>query len=550
MKVRKISGRIVAIAIDDSNIKLCEVAFKGDTLNVYKNLSVKTPEFSFEDGIIKDYAAIVKTINEAFKENNIKTRRVSFSVQSSKILSKEVVIPALSSKKRILSLVTANSGEYFPVSTEDCVYSYSLLDEFTEEEDGKSIKKMRIMAYAVANEIINSRYELAKHLGLKVVSVDYAGNTIVEVCKRQVPPTVSMTLLINENTTTVSVFSERCLKMQRSISSGVNMIVASIARAYNLPEDEAFKMLETTSLKTVVQEKPLVADTVEDYFNSILRVYEFYRTKYSDTPIEEAFIFGKGGELIDIGEFFEAQIDVPVNTLDKLLGIERVVEGVEEASEVTEKNIQLFRYIDVLGSVFGTLDFVSKEMEGDKVARARNRVYLGAVIISIVVAAVLVFLPLLEKLNLQQDKESKQRELALMDDPAEYFNKYSLSYAKYADITSFYGTTETQAEAFNDFIEALELMRPENSKIKSLSCTAGGDISMSVVADSWDTCAKFKMQIEAMTFVDSVSVTAITQTNEEGGVTLFTFSATCKISNQLIDPNIVYGEESKGGMTK
>ncbi len=544
MKAKRISGKLVAIGIDDSNIKLCEVAFKGGELNVFKSISVKTPEFSYEDGIIKDFPAIVRAINEAFKENQIKTKRVVFSVSSSKILSKEVVIPALSSGKRILSLVTANSGEYFPVSTEDCVYSYSLLDEFTEEDNGKTVKKMRIMAYAVANEIINGRYELAKQLGFKVLSVDYTGNTIVEVCKRQVPSNVSMTLLMNESTTVVSVFSENRLKMQRNIPAGMNVIVSSIARSYNISEAEATTMLETTSLKTVVQEKPLVADTVEDYFNSILRVYEFYRSRHSDAPIEEAYIFGRGGEIIDIAEFFEAQVDVPVNMIEKLVGFERVVTEAENESEKTYKDKQLFRYIETLGCVFGTLAFVSKEMEGDKVVKTRNRLYLGAVLVSIVVAAILVVLPLLEMLNAKEDKAAKERELSAIPDVAKEYNEFSLAYAKYKDIITFYDTTETDAEALNNFIEALEIVRPQNSKIETLTCSAGGEISMAVMTDSWDTSAKFIMQIKELSMVSEVKTSNIMQSQNEDGK-VFVFSVYCEISNEYIDSEL-FAEESKG----
>jgi len=545
MNTRKISGKVVSIAINDSFINVCEVGFKGDVLKVYKSLEIKTPEFSFEDGIIKDFAAIVKALNDSFKENNITNKRVVFSVSSSKILSKEVVIPALSSSNRILSLVTANSGEYFPVSTEDCVYSYSLLEEFTEEENGTQVKKMRIMAYAVANEIINGRYELAKQLGLKVCGVDYSGNTIVEICKRQVPNNVSMTLLIKDNSTIVSIFNQKNLKMQRTISSGVGMIKNSVARAYNISEKDAEEKLSEVSLKTIVQQKPLVADSVEDYFNSILRVYEFYRSRNPEAPVDESFIFGRGGEIIDIGEFFEAQIDVPVTTLEKLSGIEREVTERENDVQALERDKLLFRYIDALGAAFGSLDFVSKEMEGDKLAKARNRVYLGLVAASVVASAILVLFPFVDVLNLKQDKKFKEKELADIPDVTPIYNKYSNTFAKYNDIISFYGTTETEAEALNNFIEALEIMRPESSKIKTLTCSAGGEVSMSVLADSWDTCAKFIMQLKSMNLVKDVTVSAITQSIGEDGEPLFTFSAQCDITNEYIDSDVVAPEESK-----
>lgn len=545
MNTRKISGKVVSIAINDSFINVCEVGFKGDVLKVYKSLEIKTPEFSFEDGIIKDFAAIVKALNDSFKENNITNKRVVFSVSSSKILSKEVVIPALSSSNRILSLVTANSGEYFPVSTEDCVYSYSLLEEFTEEENGTQVKKMRIMAYAVANEIINGRYELAKQLGLKVCGVDYSGNTIVEICKRQVPDTVSMTLLIKDNSTVVSIFNKKNLKMQRTISSGVGMIKNSVARAYNISEKDAEEKLSEVSLKTIVQQKPLVADSVEDYFNSILRVYEFYRSRNPEAPVDEAIIFGRGGEIIDIGEFFEAQIDVPVTTLEKLSGIEREVTEKENDIQALERDKLLFRYIDALGAAFGSLDFVSKEMEGDKLAKARNRVYFGLVAAAIFASAIFVLPSLFDVLTLKMDKKDKEKELAAIPDVTPIYNKYSNTFAKYNDIISFYGTTETEAEALNNFIEALEIMRPESSKIKTLTCSAGGEVSMSVLADSWDTCAKFIMQLKSMNLVKDVTVSAITQSIGEDGEPLFTFSAKCDITNEYIDSDVVAPEKSK-----
>ncbi len=545
MNTRKISGKVLSIAINDSFINICEVGFKGEVLKVYKSFEVKTPEFSYEDGIIKDYAAIAKALNDAFKENNVTNKRVIFSVSSSKILTKEVVIPALGSSSRILSLVTANSGEYFPVSTEDCVYSYTLLDEFTEEENGKPVKKNRIMAYAVANEIINGRYELAKQLGLKVQSVDYSGNTIVEICKRQVPNSVSMTLLIKNNSTVVSIFGQKKLKMQRIISTGIGMIKSSIARAYNISDSEVVEKLKDTSLKTIVQEKPLVADSVEDYFNSILRVYEFYRSKNPDAPIDEAFIFGRGGEVIDIGEFFEAQIDVPVTMLERLSGIEREVTQKETADVALERDKLLFRYFDALGAAFGSLRFVSKEMEGDRIAKARNRVYFGLIMVAVVASAVLVLFPLVDVLNLKQDKEFKEKELAAIPDVTPTYNKYSDALAKYEDIISFYGTTETEAEAFNNFIEALEIMRPETSRIETLSCTANGEVTMSVYADSWDTCAKFIMQLKAMNLVKDVNVTAITQSVGDDGAPLFTFSARCVITNEYIDSDVVAPENEK-----
>ncbi len=543
MKAKRISGKVVTIGINDSNIKLCEVSFKGEVLNVFKTITIKTPEFSYEDGIVKDFPAIVKALNDAFKENNITTKNVVFSVSSSKILSKEVVIPALTSEKSILSLVTANSGEYFPVSTEDCVYSYSFLDDFVEEENGKQVKKLRIMAYAVANEIINSRYELAKQLGVKVKRVDYTGNTIVEICKRQVKENVSMTLLINARTSVVSIFSNNRLKMQRNISAGTETLVASVARAYSISNAEAATMLETTSIKTIVQEKPLVADAVDDFFNSVSRVHEFYRQKNPDAPVEEAFIFGRGGEIIDIAEFFEAHMDIAVSTIDKLANVQRVVTEAEADYEAAERDRALFRYMEVLGSVYGTLDFVSKEMEGDKMARLRNRKYLFLVLSSLVIGVALIAVPLLEKLNLEEDKKSRQREYELLPDVTQVYNQYSDIYAKYKDIASFYGTTETEAEALNDFIIALELMRPQNCKIESLSCNAGGDVSLSVKADSWDTTAKFILQLKSMNMVKDVSTTRITQGNGENGVTIFSFSATLKITNDVIDADIIAPEK-------
>lgn len=289
-------------------------------------------------------------------------------------------------------------------------------------------------------------------------------------------------------------------------------------------------------------------------------MHEFYRQKNPDAPVEEAYIFGRGGEIIDISEFFEAHMDIAVSMIEKLANVERVStgekagaksatsegsEGSEGAdTEVVDKDRELFRYMEVLGSVYGTLDFVSKEMEGDKMARARNRNYLFLVLSSLVIGVALIAVPLLEKLNLEEDKKSREREYEQIPDVTEVYNKYSDIYAKYKDIVTFYGTTETEAEALNDFIIALELMRPANCKIETLSCAAGGDVSLSVKSDSWDTTAKFVMQLKAMNMVKDVSVSQIIQGNGENGVSTFSFSATLKITNDVIDTDVIAPEKN------
>ena len=65
---------------------------------------------------------------------------------------------------------------------DEYIIQHTVLQEI--EDQGQ--KKLKIMVAAVPSEVVESYYDLAKALGLKVAFVDYAGNSTYQIMKQQI----------------------------------------------------------------------------------------------------------------------------------------------------------------------------------------------------------------------------------------------------------------------------------------------------------------------------------------------------------------------------
>ena len=555
MNDKRLPSRFLLINVDTATIKICDVSMKKEVVYVYSAITIPTPEFSFEDGVLKDFPNVVRAINDALKLNGIKTKDVIFTISSSKVLTKEVTIPYIKSEQKILSLIASNANEYFPVSTEDCVYSYSVLEEFQVDVDGKMQKQMRIMAYAIMNDIVNSRFELANQLSLKVHSIDYSGNSIVQICKRQVSDVPSMTVLMNEDSTIISIFNKNSLLLQRTISTGRSVIVNAVSAAYNIGRAEASDLLERLSIKEIVAAKPIVGDAIEGYFTSVNRVAEYFKMRFSDISIQEACVFGAGSLLIDALDLYEKHLGLPVKKIDKLNNIEFVIDTKVNKNEKNKQgdksdegdtdsietdtailptvipDVELFKYVEVLGAAYSPLAFVSKELEGDYLARSLHKTYRLIILCALLVGVILVAIPAYDYIELKDDADKLKTDIERIEDVTPIINEYNIAYARYKDINELTFTSETSTQALLTFIESLELLKPSNLEIQTLNCPASGSISMSCVTDSKESVAKFIMQLKSISNVSDVWASGITEGISTDGTKLVSFGITCMLSH-------------------
>ena len=123
---------------------------------------------------------------------------------------------------------------------DEYIIQHTVLQEI--EDQGQ--KKLKIMVAAVPSEVVESYYDLAKALGLKVAFVDYAGNSTYQIMKQQIGEEVSLVIQVENDGTVINIFKENVLQLQRMVPYGKSMLVNAVMDKYGLKYDTATTKLQ------------------------------------------------------------------------------------------------------------------------------------------------------------------------------------------------------------------------------------------------------------------------------------------------------------------
>lgn len=288
--------KVLSILIGSECTKVCELKYKKKYKNkgirVYKSLIFKTPEGSVEDGFIKDMNVFGEELKSRLKAAKIKSDRVMFSINSSKIANREIVIPPVK-EKRIIDIIKTGASEYFPINMDEYILSYKIIEKSTaiskrnqsktEKEDNKLAKRqakldkkalkkkskteiiaenmelmdsldsetdninleqentsdekqkkdiksqMRIAVYAAPASMVKNYYSFAKQMHFDILAIDYYGNSSYQAIKRQSKRGTNVYVQMNEQDTIISILKNDILILQRTVSYGLYNLTNLIA---------------------------------------------------------------------------------------------------------------------------------------------------------------------------------------------------------------------------------------------------------------------------------------------------------------------------------
>ena len=105
------AGKILSIEIGNSITRICEMDYRVKEPKVYRYFCIPTPAGAVEDGFVTEKPDLALAIKKVIAENKIKTKLVVFTVTSSKIVTREVTMPALK-MNQVGSFIKANANDY------------------------------------------------------------------------------------------------------------------------------------------------------------------------------------------------------------------------------------------------------------------------------------------------------------------------------------------------------------------------------------------------------------------------------------------------------
>ena len=538
------NNRVLSIEIGNSFTKICEIDYKVKKPKVYKVLTVETPEGVVVDGMLQPTQEYADHLVNALGTNGIRTKRVIFTISSTRVASREVQIPNVKANK-IEALVKTNANDYFPVDLTQYEIGHYLAGGLTEEG------KLRVMALAVPKALLNSYYQLAQMCGWEVECFDYSSNSLYQILRDEKSEKVTMMIKIDENNTIVTVLSAGKVLLQRTVAYGVQdaieTMIASGAYAVSDPMSAVERFQKKTCLNRVLHQgdklweenagrwededagnaevtaaRQKITSSLEPLIVGVSRVIDFYDSRNSNTPIERTYVTGLGGSFSGMSKLFTNCLERKVHTLsdmDDKIGMSKAIRSTRPAA-----------YISCLGAVLAPVGLIDKSQQKGKgmtVVSGTNYTFVSVavLVLGVILSIAMAVTSLTRYFGTVAENVALQARVEELQPAQAVYNEYLSAAAQYDKYKYLYEYTENPNENLVEFINELEQILPDSFYTDSFSSDQTG-ISMTVNVEGKAAAARTILNIRNMESIEDVQISNITDNQDEMGGSWVMFSMT------------------------
>ena len=538
------NNRVLSIEIGNSFTKICEMDYKVKKPKVYKVLTVETPEGIVVDGMLQPTQDYADHLANALGTNGIRTKKVIFTISSTRVASREVQIPNVKANK-IEALVKTNASDYFPVDLTQYEIGHYLAGGLAENG------KLRVMALAVPKALLNSYYQLAQMCGWEIECFDYSSNSLYQILRDEKSEKVTMVIKIDENSTIVTVLSAGKVLLQRTVAYGVqdaiDTMIASGAYAVNDPMSAVERFQKKTCLNRVLHPgdkvweenagrwededagnvevtaaRQKITASLEPLIVGVSRVIDFYDSRNSENPIEKSYVTGLGGSFSGMSKLFTNCLERKVHTLSEMddkIGMSKAIRSTRPAA-----------YISCLGAVLapvGLIDKSTQKAKGLTVVSGTNYTFVSVAILvlGVILSIAMAVTSLTRYFGTVAENVALQARVEELQPAQTVYNEYLSAAAQYDKYKYLYEYTENPNENLVEFINELEQILPDSFYTDSFSSDQTG-ISMTVNVEGKAAAARTILNIRNMESIEDVQISNITDNQDEMGGSWVMFSMT------------------------
>ena len=528
------ASKTLTIEVGNEFIKICEMQKSKNAIMVHHATSVQTPPDTVEDGFVKDINQVSETIRRALTEEQINAGEVTFVLNSSRVATKEVILP-LVKREKLQELVNMNASEYFPVNIDDYVLSYTVLEEKKTKEEQKS----RLLVFAAPETMVESYFNLARVLGMKVKAVDYAGNSTLQLIKIQIDEKPTLVVQLGMDTTIVSVMSNNILQLQRTIPYGESLLLNSVMESRNVKANVALELLSSAQIVKDSLDSDETTSSLKYLINNVNRVIEYYSSRNTQAPLQKIVIIGEGADVLGMDVLFANETSLPAERLTLL-------KKVESFNRIKISTSLLKQYMANVGASLDPIHLQPKTQFAGKKAKDKpeNIVpYVAAMAVMLVGAVALALYPIIRYKGKQDDKADLEKRIEELSKVEQVYNDYYAAVDKTVDLETFYLSTCDNTEWAVEFINFLEKEMPSDMMFNGLSISSGL-VSISGITVEEYEIAGFLNALESEKHISNVIVSSYVKNYESNTAT---FNLTLNITGDdllIEEETTATGEEA------
>lgn len=320
---------VLSIDFGSKYIKFVVGKNRRKSVFVEKAFSVKTPDESFEDGKIYDIDKLTDVIKEALIQEQVSIKNTIVVFNSSTIISREMSLP-YNNAKDFKRMIQFEIQQHFPVSMDEYITQYKIVDFFKDEE----IKKAEVFIYAISKEIISDYFTLISGAGLNPIVLDIHANAISKLFSENI--LVNYNTYNLDNTVLLIDFGYRSINIE-FINSGVK----KFSRFLPIYESEDFLNKSEGIQNSDGIDELIFENLYNNWIDDIERNIKYYTSRKIGNRIDNIFIHGGSSNLPKINTSLFERLNVPVFKIERLSNVKIN----------TKTNINLESYLNTIGGI-------------------------------------------------------------------------------------------------------------------------------------------------------------------------------------------------------
>ena len=515
-------SKVLSIEIGYSLIKILETDYKAKNPKVYNCINLDTPQGVINDGELTVTDELVMMVKQALSANRMKTKQVIFTITSTKIASREVVLPNVKENK-VATLVRANASDYFPVDISQYEIAHIPLGMIGEGTDSAQRK---VLVLAAPQSILKGYEDLAKACGLTLVALDYSCNSIYQVVKHECKEGVQMVIKVDERVSIITILENGQIVLQRSVPYGVDDAIITMIESQAYGQMNYRQALETLRRKTCVNRvlraqvdiaeadafetrdesvqitmaKQKITESLENLMRGIARVIDFYNSRNGGKQVEKAYLTGLGGDFSGLSKLLTNELGIHTVVLTKVEGF-NLEKSFREAS--------FGEYVACLGAAIDPLGFMHEDGE-EQGGGLRISLFmsLSVLIICIIISIVLLMMAYVPYKEAQDKNISYRKDIELMSNAIPTYLEYTATKQAYAYLQDAVVATQLETAYLVAFIEELEAKMPHAFFIDSLTVDSS-TFSMNVTVKTKAEAAECIEQLRTFSCISSLNVNGV-----------------------------------------
>lgn len=534
MAIRK----VVCIEPGPINTRISKIDYGKPDGRIRKSIEFATPEGAVEDGYIHDRDSYLYTLKRELKAGKFKKGFLVFTLNSSRVLSREVTLP-LVSYRMLPGLIEAGKEEYFPVDVSNHEIAYTVL------EVDKKNKTRRLMLYAVPKKLVQQYIELANKLKYKLVAIDFSGNSVSQWIRRCAKPVfaepLNILMQMNDQNTLVTIIENGSPVLQRNVNFGTRNVLdvvreiyqdeeltyeetyekfvggELICKFYDEPDLPMTEEMEFADWKRRNEVRKQLVDVIRPMVVNITRMIEFYATKNKTAQVEMIRVIGNGLRLEGLIDLMNNEIGIPVEALETGLDKQK------------KRRVRVRRSSDLITSFGASLSpiyYIGKRFhDGES--------YAVLTVCILIFTALCTYYARDIVLNAQKEYQNavaRKNNLVAERDSRVWVRAEKADYETFiseqSEILAMHELTFTNNEQLKDVINRLEEMLPSSTVIHSMS-SSGSTLTLSITVDSKKDAEKLLYQMRRFPYFSEVNISGITETEPEPGLVSVSFALTC-----------------------